>query len=48
MRNEKISTHIVCSITFSKKNPAVYEIMWENMVEPHRPQITVWYSTEKM
>jgi hypothetical protein len=28
------------SITFSK-NGAVYEIVWKNMVEPDRPQMTI-------
>jgi hypothetical protein len=27
---------------FSPENRAVYEIMWENMVEPDRPQRTIW------
>jgi hypothetical protein len=39
---EKIKTHSLCSITFFA-NRAVYEIMWKNMVEPDRPQITIWY-----
>jgi len=30
---EEIKTHILCSKTFSE-NRVVYEIMWENMVEP--------------
>jgi hypothetical protein len=37
---EKIKTHILCSITFFE-NRAVYEIMWKNMVEPDRPQMTI-------
>jgi hypothetical protein len=37
---EKIKTHILSSITFSE-NRAVYEIMWENVAEPDRPQMTV-------
>ena len=36
---EKIETHILCSVTFSE-NRAVYELMWKNIVEPGRPQIT--------
>ena len=24
------------------ENPAVYEIMWKNIVEPDRPQMTIW------
>jgi len=37
---EKISTHDLCSVTF--ENLAVYEIMYENIVEPRRPQMTIW------
>jgi hypothetical protein len=37
---EKIQTHILCSVTFFL-NSAVYEIMWKNMVELHRPQMTI-------
>ena len=36
---EKIKTHISCSLNFSD-NRAVYEIMWENTVDPGRPQMT--------
>jgi len=25
-----------------QKIPAVYEIMWKNIVEPDRPQMTTW------
>ena len=40
---EKIKSRILCSITlfFFLENPAIYEIMWENIVEPDRPQMTV-------
>jgi hypothetical protein len=38
---EKIKAHILCSVSFCK-NRAVYEIMWKNMVQPGRPQITIW------
>jgi hypothetical protein len=38
---EKFRTHILCSITFFE-NHAVYEIMWKNVVEWGRPQMTVW------
>jgi hypothetical protein len=37
----KIDTHILCSITFFE-NRAVYEIMCKNIVEPDRPQMTIW------
>ena len=41
--NEKcFKTHILCSIMFSQKNRAVYEIMWKNIVDPGRPQMTIW------
>jgi len=39
---EKIKTHIFCSITFFFETPAIYEIMWKNIVEPGRPQMTIW------
>jgi hypothetical protein len=38
----EIKTHITCSITFFFENLAVYEIMWENIVERGRPQMTIW------
>jgi len=37
----KIRTHILCLVTPSPENRAVYEIMWEN-VDPDRPQLTIW------
>jgi hypothetical protein len=36
---EKIRKHILFLIFFSE-NLAIYEIMWKNMVEPDRPQMT--------
>jgi hypothetical protein len=40
---DKIKTHIFCSIIFFFfENCAVYEIMWKNIVEPDRPQMTIW------
>jgi hypothetical protein len=39
---EKIQTHILCSITFFPENLAVYEIMWKNMAERGRQQMTIW------
>ena len=39
---EEIKIHILCSITFFE-NRAVYEIMWKNVVEWGRPQMTVWH-----
>jgi hypothetical protein len=39
---EEIKTHILCSTTFVFENRAVYEIMWKNIVEGGRPQMTTW------
>jgi hypothetical protein len=39
---EKIQTHSVFSSFFSE-DVAVYEIMWKNVVEPGRPQMTIWH-----
>jgi len=38
---KKIKTRFLCSITFSE-NRAFYEIMWKNIVQPDRPQTTIW------
>jgi hypothetical protein len=38
---ENQNTHFVLSNLFSE-NHAIYEIMWKNIVEPGRPQMTVW------
>jgi len=46
---EEIKTHIFYSITFflslslsPPENRAVHEIMWKNIVELDRPQVTIW------
>ena len=39
---EKIKTHFVFSNIFFFENCAVYEIMWKNIVELGRPQMTIW------
>jgi len=36
---EKFKTHILRSISF---NRGVYDIMWNNLAEPERPQIKIW------
>jgi len=36
---EKIKIHCLRSATFF--NYVIYEIMWKNMVEPDRPQMTM-------
>jgi len=38
---EKIKSHILFSLIFSD-TLAIYEIMWNNMVERGRPQKTIW------
>ena len=40
---DEIKTHILCPLTPSPpENHAVCEIMWKNIVERGRPQMTVW------
>jgi hypothetical protein len=39
---EKIKTRILCSAIFFKENRVVYEIMWKNIVERDRFQMTTW------
>jgi hypothetical protein len=38
---EKIETKILSSITFLD-NRSVYETVWKNIVQPDRPQMTIW------
>ena len=38
---EKTKTHIVYPMTFFLENPAFYEVMWKNTVQPDRPQMTI-------
>ena len=38
---EKIKTHVLSSVTFCF-NHAVNEIMWKNIVERDRAQMTIW------
>jgi hypothetical protein len=40
---EKVKIHIWCSMTFFFENRAVYQITWKNIVQPDRPQITIWH-----
>jgi len=39
---EKIKTYFVFSNFFFKENRSVYGIMQEKIVEPDRPQMTIW------
>jgi hypothetical protein len=40
---EKTERRIVRSVTFFPENNAVNVIMWKNMEEPDRPQMTIQY-----
>jgi hypothetical protein len=35
-------TYSLCSLLFFFFNPAVYDSMWKNTVEPEWPQMTIW------
>jgi len=39
---QKIKTHLFRSIAFVLENCAIYEIMWNNSVEPERTQMIKW------
>jgi hypothetical protein len=40
---EEIKTRFyVQYLFFPPENRAVYEIIWKNIVEPDRPQMTIW------
>jgi len=39
---EKIETHVLCSTISFFENRAFYEKMWKNIVEPGRPNMTIW------
>jgi hypothetical protein len=39
---EKIKLHFLSSETFFPENRAVYEIMPKNMLQPERPQMSIW------
>jgi len=38
----KITTHILFSVTFYF-NHAIYKVMWKNIAELGRPQMTIWH-----
>jgi len=38
---EKIKTHFIFSNFPPPENHVIYEIMWKNIVEPGRPQMTI-------
>jgi hypothetical protein len=39
---EKIQTRVSRSKKYFPQNVAVYQIIWKNIVDPKRPQMTVW------
>jgi hypothetical protein len=39
---EKIKTPALVSTIFFFENLAVYEIKWKTIVQPDRPQMTIW------
>jgi len=39
---EKIKTRLCRIIFFFTKVVSLFEIMWKNIVEPGRPQMTIW------
>ena len=38
---EKIKTHVLCFVFFSPENRAVYDMMWKNIVDRGKPQMTI-------
>jgi len=45
---EKIKTHIFFVQCPVSENRAVYEIMWENVVEPDSPQMAMEYDASAL
>jgi hypothetical protein len=39
---QKIKPHIFSTINFSFENGTIFKVMWKNIVEPGRPQMTKW------
>jgi hypothetical protein len=39
---ENQNTHFIFNSPRPPENLAVYEIVWKNIVEPGRPQMTIW------
>jgi len=40
--SENQNTYFISNTFFSPENLTLYEITWKNMVEPGRPQMTIW------
>jgi len=41
-RNCRENQNTLCSVSLPE-NHANYNIMWKNIVEPDRPQMTIWH-----
>ena len=39
---ERIKTYILCSVNVFPENRAIYQILWKNIAEPDRRQMTIW------
>jgi len=40
---ENIKIHLLCCVTFlCMENRTIYEIVWKNVAERGRPQMTIW------
>jgi len=39
---QKVRSHVLCSTAFLPRKCTVYEIMWNNILEPARTQLTIW------
>jgi len=39
---EEIKTRSLCSVASFRKLCRFFEIMWKNIVEQGRPQVTIW------
>jgi hypothetical protein len=39
---QRKSKHTYYGLFFSFENRAVYDIVWQNILEPGRPQTTIW------
>jgi len=44
MVQTKIKTSVISSKTFFSEIVPLFKIMWKNIVQPDRPQMTIWRS----
>jgi hypothetical protein len=45
---EKIKTCVFMSNNYFPETCAIFEMMWKNVVQPDRPQITIAYNTAQV